>query len=308
MGLLLMYALGLRNGEACGANYGDIRPMIHHPECKVLWVYKSTVAGTNILQSSGKTRNADRILPVPDVLEQFLEERRRYLQETVVFSPDGEIQSVDDLPIACVGDNYVLRCSASQLTSAGRELFRRSKLEEDQLAYIDATLSQTLESGEMTEKDPTAYLFRRNFGTHLHILGLSEAEIEYVIGHDIDDDYETRNEFVNEEKLYEIKLKLDKRPIFNTAFTLQKTQEIPLVAGQYTPIRGDSAQTVSLKLVSGHIKMNISARETLDRLKIRYTMPSQTDAIRKTSFSYAVPVKYGRTIDIIKKYHEIYKR
>ena len=65
-------------------------------------------------------------------------------------------------------------------------------------------------------KDPTAYLFRRNFGTHLHILGLSEPEIEYVIGHDIDDPYETRNEFVNEEKLFAIKQKMDRRPLVNS--------------------------------------------------------------------------------------------
>ena len=79
-------------------------------------------------------------------------------------------------------------------------------------------------------KDPTAYLFRRNFGTHLHILGLSEPEIEYVIGHDIDDPYETRNEFVNEEKLFSIKQKMDRRPLVNSDLTQIERIDAAIVA------------------------------------------------------------------------------
>lgn len=67
-----MFALGLRNGETCGANYGDIKPMLLHPECKVLWVFKSTVIGSNIVKSSGKTRNADRIIPIQNLFGRCL--------------------------------------------------------------------------------------------------------------------------------------------------------------------------------------------------------------------------------------------
>ena len=87
------------------------------------------------------------------------------------------------------------------------------------MTYIDAELQRAANEKQF-EKDPSAYLFRRNFGTHLFILGLSEAEIQYVVGHDIEDLYETRNEFVNEERHLEIKQKMEQRPIFNAIRTI----------------------------------------------------------------------------------------
>jgi hypothetical protein len=66
MGLLLMYSLGLRNAEACAVDYGDIKPMQTHPDCPVIWIYKTTGYDISAGKLGGKTRNADRIIPVPD--------------------------------------------------------------------------------------------------------------------------------------------------------------------------------------------------------------------------------------------------
>ena len=308
MGLFMMFALGVRNGEACGANYGDIMPMELHPECKALWVYKSTTAGTNIVHSSGKTRNADRIIPFPEQFNLFLDARRNYLEKAVVFDNENAGKSVDDLPIACVGKDFFTRCSANQLTAAGREMFRQIKLNEKQLAYIDAELSKNAVAEEMKERDPTAYLLRRNFGTHLHILGLTEAEIEYVIGHDIEDAYETRNEFVNEEKLYEIRQKLNKRPILNTDYQSDEVRELPSCPNQPIAIRGSVRQKLRLKMIPGQLKMRFTTQEPLDTLKLKMSVIPQTEEIRKTScFSSELP-KYERTVNILKKYHELYEK
>ena len=65
MGLALMFALGLRNGEACGVNFGAIREMESHPDCHCLWIYQSTGYGSNELHAGGKTPNTPRILPIP---------------------------------------------------------------------------------------------------------------------------------------------------------------------------------------------------------------------------------------------------
>lgn len=308
LGLLLMFALGLRNGEACGVNYGDIRPMQYHQECKVLWVYKSTAAGSNVLKSSGKTRNADRIIPIPTVLERYLLRRQQYLQQIVKFDPSDEIQSVDDLPIACVDDDYTQRCSASRLTAAGREMFRRIRLREKQLAYIDAELSQTSGQEGVKEKDPTAYLLRRNFGTHLHILGLAEPEIEYIIGHDISDAYETRNEFVNEEKLYEIKLKLDQRPILNDIDKEAEVSVVQLSPSQCYQFYGSWPQKLRIGLSPGCLKIHLYAKEPLDKLEMRFALFPQTAMVRKHSFISTIQPRYERYIDIIKLYHKVYHR
>lgn len=301
LGLLLMFALGLRNGEACGANFGDIKRM-ENPTYSVLWVYKSTIAGTNTLQSSGKTRNADRIIPIPSVLVQYLAERRRYLEQVLT-----ETQEIESLPIACVGSDFERRCSAAQLTAAGRELFRRAEMAESQLAYIDAELMRNQRLESAYEKDPTAYLLRRNFGTHLHILGLSEAEIEYVIGHDIQDSYETRNEFVNEEKLYEIKQKLDQRPILNdeSGKTMTTIQLKPNEVHTFTALH---TKKLRFAMRHGQLKLHFYANEPQDVVEVRYTLLPKDAIVHKKTYVSTEKPQYERTVLVQKKYRDLYKR
>lgn len=79
------------------------------------------------------------------------------------------------------------------------------------------------------EKDATAYILRRNFGTKLYHLGLTEAEIQYVIGHEISEKNEELAYFRNEEKLYPICKKMKKRFLVNKVepveYEVQKESE-----------------------------------------------------------------------------------
>ena len=122
---------------------------------------------------------------------------------------------MEEQPIACVGSDYGHRAGAHQITAAGRQLFRSIGMDRRQLAYIDMDLADP--HMQDYEKDPSVYRFRRNFGTYLHILGLSEAEIQYVLGHNIEDIHLTRSDFMDEDKLYAIKQKLKRRPLLNDA-------------------------------------------------------------------------------------------
>lgn len=306
MGLLLMFALGTRNNEACAANYGDIRCMDAQSNAKCLWVYKSTVRGSSILKSSGKTRNADRIIPIPDVLADFLERRRKYLEETVKFPEAGEIRCVDDLPVVCVGNDYFKRCSSDKLTSAGKELFRKIKMDSDQLAFIDLELSEDSVSKELKERDPSAYLLRRNFGTHLSILGLTEPEIEYLMGHDIQDLYETRNEFVNDSRLLEMKEKLDRRPILNLIPKETHNHLAPM--GRVMILDGSGPQTHRIRSKNNILKVHIMANEPLDTLRVQVRSGDEVKPIYVRVFPYSEPCDYERMINVTKKYHELYKK
>ena len=86
-------------------------------------------------------------------------------------------------------------------------------------AEVAAPVEEETEEAELlpgeVEKDPTAYLFRRNVATHLSILGLRRNEIEYIMGHDIEDERDSRNFFRNEDKLYPIAIKMHERPVVN---------------------------------------------------------------------------------------------
>lgn len=224
-GLALMFALGLRNNEACGVKFSAFRPMKTHPGRWCLWIYESTVGETNDLKAGGKTTNAPRILPVPSKLLHLILLRKKHLQELLdngsisLDSKHGQ-KSVDDLPVVCQKSNYTKHCSSKHLTKAGCLLLKEIQVKEIELSYIERDLlddEYCLEMG-VTEKDPTAYLLRRNLGTHLYLLGLTAAEIQYIMGHDIQDLYTIRNDFENEDLLYKIALKMDNRPLFNDSY------------------------------------------------------------------------------------------
>jgi hypothetical protein len=210
---------------------------------------------------------------------------------------------VDKLPIACVGDQWEQRCSGRHLTAAARELFQSIKMDAAQLAFVDMAIHND-EEFPFEEKDPTAYLFRRNFGTHLHILGLTEAEIAYVIGHDIEDPYETRNEFVNEEKLYRIKLKMDQRPLVNEldANTLPQV----VAAGQRVIV--DGSAKLQFPTVHTKVKLHLSAKEPTDTVKVKLIPhPKSLRTIKECDFYTSISSEFERTVDVRKQYHRLYR-
>ena len=306
MGLLLMFALGLRNNEAAAADYGDIRSLSSAPDVKTLLVYKSTIVGTNLVKASGKTKNSDRIIPIPGVLDAFIAKRRAYLEKTISFPLGEKITCVDDLPIACLNHDYATRCSSDQLTAAGREMFRRIKMESDKLAFIDLELSSKSVSAELKEKDPSAYLLRRNWGTHLKVLGLSEAEIEYLMGHDIMAAYETRNEFVNDTRLLAIKKKLDQRPILNTQIA-EQSFELAIPPNETQEWSGHGTQTHHAELSSSLMRLCITASEPGDPLRVSAYRNDETVPSRIQLIPHLDSANNDRTIDVINKYHELYR-
>lgn len=298
MGLLLMYALGLRNAEACAVDYDDIKPMQSHPECTVIWIYKTTGYDSSTRKLGGKSKNADRIIPVPGSVVEIINTRRKKLEE--LLSTD-----IGKFPIVCPDDQWDQRCSARQLTAAARKLFQSINMNAAQVSIIDDDLHSNRDSAfSIEEQEPTAYLFRRNFGTHMHILGLTEAEIQYVIGHDIEDPYETRNEFVNEEKLYQIYLKMVQRPLLNNV--KEELSPVPINVGCTSQLNNTS----SLRLPANKCKtkLHLQAHEPLDSIRIRVSTHPRRLAIEceKDMFT-SETTQVGRSIDVRKQYQKVYR-
>lgn len=218
--LLLMWGLGLRNAEACGLNYGDIKQLEGHSDCYCAWVYKTTKIKSNELQSGGKTYNTGRIIPVPGKILEFLNERKKLLY-SVIRKLNQEEFNIDELPICSKGwidfenTNYSERCRADRVSMAAHDIFENVGITSKQIAFLDEELSDGKTSAALKEKDPTAYLLRRNFATQMCILGLNNSEMQYLIGHDVEDAYESRNEYVDSERIYAMWLKLRQRELVN---------------------------------------------------------------------------------------------
>ncbi|MGN1158335.1 MAG: hypothetical protein ACI4TK_19355 [Agathobacter sp.] len=309
MGILLMDAFGLRNNEACGTDFGCIKPMDGHAGSYELWVYQSTKRGTNILGSSGKTKNADRIIPIPDLVYQFLMERKEFVESELrrIAEEQGikrdELPDIDELPIACCGTNYMERCASRHLTAACRELFKEIGVSEKMLAYLDRDLHQN-DYSELKEKEATAYTFRRNFGTHLFILGLDEAEIQYIIGHDVEDPYETRNEYVNEDRRYAIKLKMEQRPIFNTIHPVNRITFSPCANSIEASAHGHLQ--VEIPAEPGIYQIHIQSKEPGEEMDVTLIATDGVKEIAAAHLTSGVGAKNERTVDIVEDYQKRY--
>lgn len=291
--VLLMLGLGARNGEASGLNYGDIKGLLEFPEDIVAWIYKTTIPGTNHLQSGGKTWNAGRIVPVPQKVVAYLKKRREMLEEYLETLGILSEVDVDQLPIACKGNmladnNYKERASSRNVTNAAKTIFKEIGLEGRQLAYIEAELLDNACGEVINEKDPTAYLLRRNFATHLQILGFSISEIQYLIGHDVEDSYESRNEYVDDKRLHEMARRLSKRPLLNEIERNDGSREIVLGKGE-------------------HIRVSIKAQEPLDVLKITVIGEQIGETFNGIYYAQSREKKCERNIDVDKVYHKVYR-
>lgn len=309
MGLAAMFCLGLRNGEGAGLNFGDIKIWRGEEGFWVAWIYKTTAPGTNQLQSGGKTCNADRVIPVPDRFVWLVLERKRRLQELL-----GDTCNVDELPIACKDNDYFTRCSADDLTQAAKDLFRQIDILPEQImaAYEDMqreldSIDPLLQTDEdILTRDPTAYFLRRVGATGMAMVGLTEPEIAYCIGHDIEDPRETRNGFLRTDKLLEIKKKLDKRAVVNGAY--QTEEAVALVPGQTAAICGSGRKIFKVPPETKRVHMHLQTEEPLDVGHVTVTAGSANSRMRIDYCQYELPASgYPVELDVVQDYHRIYR-
>ena len=303
MGLALMFCLGLRNAEACGADWNDIHFMDSAPETQYLLVYKTTGQGGNVQKFGGKTENVGRMIPIPEKLKTLLEQRRKWLKEKI---KKGEIlgydaETLENLPIACDGSNFTKRCSSKLLTKEGTAVLERIGMEEDTLSYIDRDIRRDQEG--IIEKDPTAYLFRRNLGTHLYLLGLSESEIQYIIGHEIVENDERRSNFRNEDKLYPIAQKMAQRPLVNDV--LDKT-EMVVIDGRNFHRRGLNRHNLQIPIVTTtRVRMRINQQEPDSEMRLELIAKNVT--IQGSHTQHQNCSDYEDTLSVMARYYQRYR-
>lgn len=129
-----------------------------------------------------------------------------------------------------------------------------------------------------------------------------------MLGHDIEDDYETRNEFVNEEKLYEIKLKMDQRPILNSAYLNSTPIAIENIRNAPAAMSDRLSSRYSIRLKPGLLKLHLTAKEPMAALKIRQELIPQDITVKETVLLSVETRPGGRSIDILDQYHKAFEK
>lgn len=304
-GVALMFGLGLRNAEACGARFADIVKMSGQQDFYALRV-TNTVQNKQ-LQTGGKTKNAFRLIPIPDTLKELLDKRKEFILSSDAYSKycmENENFDVNSLTIACRGNDFKKNCTTPDLSRAGKSLLNKAKVEEDILKFIDDALYK---DADIVEKEATAYLFRRNFATMLQILGLTQNEIEYIMGHKIESNLEKRNYYSNYDKLFPIKLKMDNRPLFST----QYTSDIVMVVSPGKELNFDNPYRQIIRIKEGFgpgtamINMNSSAPG--ESIEIKIQSSSNNPVVEYKAFGTMTKRNNtDRTTSVLKTFHHVY--
>ena len=144
----------------------------------------------------------------------------------------------------------------------------------------------------------TAYLLRRNFATHLKILGLDYPDIQYLLGHCIDDPYIDRPDYTDS-KLFMLSKKMENRPLVNQP------------SGDHIAVRNNTEQTISGNKIldvdrnNGVIKLHIHALEKNDALRVKNL--SENDNVVADFYEGYKPFETHRNIDVLKKYKSDYQ-
>lgn len=317
-GILLMHMLGLRNNEAAGASFGDIRRMETDRSCHTLQITKSTKINSNNLQASGKTWNAVRELPLPDFLYKFLMERRSFVEQQLRAA--GKKERVSKCPIACSGNNYTKRCTANELTRAGKRVLLDCKITNAELNKLDSETKQMTSIGD-AEPDAkgnigTAYLFRRSFATHLRLLGMPESMRKYFIGHNTDDNLDTRNSYANDDKLLHVKSFFDRHPICvlfkegiaweeKTASDIMDKRELDLGELNISLQTAAAAITIKGMKEGGRLILTADELQATSKTKVTFTALNN-QPVRVDSFLSASSRRVNRQVDTTNKTLAVY--
>lgn len=313
-GLMLMYVFGLRNNEACGITFGSILMNYGQP---YLASHKSTDPKTHTYRMKGKTYNMYRLLWIPPRIYDFLMKLKKHIHEQIesgkiVFPPQSAIKSIDDLPIARNKDNWLEPCISPQLTSAGRRLFSDIRFSED--SYRIA-LREVLNMDDEDKliygdtKDPTAYIFRRNFATHLRDSGATAEQLQYAMGHQIIDDAYARVDFVNPDMLRELAAVLTHRPIIN-----ETPPATNIIAQNGTIIDDVSLAHVSVPLSGKHYRIRIVNYESHEPLQIDLSAPECSPELLIQCYQQPRLLSKAERNEIIRNanvrydYHQLYLR
>lgn len=300
--LLLMFSLGLRDGEACGLDFGDIYELPYYPGCYIAVIKQSTIPNTSFLQSSGKSWNSGRKIPIPTKVLSLILERKRLIEN--IIAENNLDLDISRVPVASKGNiqscsKSFPRLKADNATDKARELFISVKIASEVLAYLEIEMEEEVERLEVTESEVTAYLLRRNFATHLKILGIDYPDIQYLLGHCIDDPYINRPDY-SDSKLYQLSLQMQKRPLINEPISSFVSVQ------RYTESAFFGKKTLQLTSNAKEAHIRISAIEKNDWITVNLHNTEQDNLKIKMREEYKAYEPH-KNIDITQKYIEDYQ-
>lgn len=259
---ILMFFTGMRENETCGLVFGHV-----YLKCDgtvpCIGVFRSTKRNSVEHKAGGKTSNANRFIPIPWFLYNFIQRRKERLLSLSEFNGD-----INTTPI--VSDDYGHGITTQQMALYIRGLFTRLEIfTDDQFTSLVIDLNEqklNREDSFIEEKSLTAYVLRRNYATVGTAKGLTPEELQYVFGHEVEGD--KRSYFVNDNRFEAIYKKIIRDPLFAiiNGEDISKYRTVEKVAVKpntqtFITIEGkEPCGPISYEIETGDFNLSISER------------------------------------------------
>lgn len=246
----------------------------------------------DLLEFSEFSRLVDEFISFYSELEENKYNDKRIVERLI--KENGLELDINSIPIASKGylkDGSVSfeRLRADSLTDISKDVFQAVGISSEVLSTLEIEMEEGIEKLEVSESSVTAYLLRRNFATHLKILGLDHPDIQYLLGHCIDDPYVNRPDYTDS-RLYSISKLLSNRPLVNEA------PETTICLAPYSDTTLSGNETIKMNS-NGTTVVRIYALEKEDSLIIK-----PNDSIILNYREEYKAFEPHRGIDILKKY------
>ena len=319
-GLMNMMESGIRPKETAGASFGDVREMAQLNSCSTVAIHSSTIEESHKRKNNPKTKNGYRTAVIGPRSTQIIQKKKEELQKCI---DEGKILDdvsngltlLDVLPIASSKDNPSVPCTSSDMTKEFRHLLRDINYDkEDYLAAQRIAESDEFQEAEgkatpselgfAIEKDPTAYIFRRQYCTDLHIVGCCEEEIQYAMGHKIDNAGIDRRDFRNEDKITLLAEKVIKRPFVNK--DVLKEKEIVMIGTGYQN-KDFHSETIRVPIRKGKMRIRIRSHEPLTSSSITFVLPENVKA-KCCYYQTRSHEKQRKEVNVLNDYYDSYRK
>ena len=119
------------------------------------------------------------------------------------------------------------------------------------------------------------------------ILGLTNAEMQYLMGHNVEDAYESRNEFVDSERIFAMHCKLHNRSLLNNT--------------------SDSPNTVRIRIKNkSTVRVQAVALEPTDKISV-HVESKDPEMVQTKWFENIHNGAFDRTVNNLEQYKSRYQ-